>query len=175
MIRIPEIRVIDDEGNQLGVMATQDAMKIAEERSLDLVEIAPNVRPPVCKIMDYGKYKYEQSKKARDSKRKQHVSHLKEIKFRPKIEEHDFQFKMRHAEKFLNNRDKVKFTVMFRGREMEHIELGEKLLDKVVEEFSDIAVIEKPPIRMGRIISMILGPRSDKKKGDEKQDAEDKD
>ncbi len=175
MIRIPEIRVIDDEGNQLGVMATADAMKIAEERSLDLVEIAPNVRPPVCKIMDYGKYKYEQSKKARDSKKKQHVSHLKEIKFRPKIEEHDFQFKIRHAEKFLNNKDKVKFTVMFRGREMEHIDLGEKLLDRVVEEFSEIAIIEKPPIRMGRIISMILGPRSEKKKGDAKKHAEDKD
>jgi translation initiation factor IF-3 len=175
MIRIPEIRVIDDEGNQLGVMATQDAMKIAEERSLDLVEIAPNVRPPVCKIMDYGKYKYEQSKKARDSKRKQHVSHLKEIKFRPKIEEHDFQFKIRHAEKFLNNKDKVKFTVMFRGREMEHIDLGQKLLDRVVQEFSEIAVIEKAPIRMGRIISMILGPRSEKKKGDVKEHAEDKD
>ena len=142
MIRIPEIRVIDDEGNQLGVMATSDAMKIAEERSLDLVEIAPNVRPPVCKIMDYGKYKYEQSKKARDSKRKQHVSHLKEIKFRPKIEEHDFQFKMKHAEKFLDNKDKVKFTVMFRGREMEHVDLGEKLLDRVVQEFSEIALIE---------------------------------
>ncbi len=175
MIRIPEIRVIDDEGNQLGVMATSDAMKIAEERSLDLVEIAPNVRPPVCKIMDYGKYKYEQSKKARDSKKKQHVSHLKEIKLRPKIEEHDFQFKMRHAEKFLSNKDKVKFTVMFRGREMEHIDLGEKLLDRVVEEFSEIAVIEKSPFRMGRIISMILGPRPDKKKGESKKHAEDKD
>ena len=175
MIRIPEIRVIDDEGNQLGVMATADAMKIAEERSLDLVEIVPNVRPPVCKIMDYGKFKYEQSKKARDSKKRQHVSHLKEIKLRPKIEEHDFQFKMRHAEKFLGNKDKVKFTVMFRGREMEHIDLGEKLLDRVVEEFSEIAVMEKPPIRMGRIISMILGPRSEKKKGDTKKHAEDKD
>jgi translation initiation factor IF-3 len=175
MIRIPEIRVIDDEGNQLGVMATADAMKIAEERSLDLVEIAPNVRPPVCKIMDYGKFKYEQSKKARDSKKKQHVSHLKEIKLRPKIEEHDFQFKMRHAEKFLNNKDKVKFTIMFRGREMEHIDLGEKLLNRVVEEFSEIAMMEKSPIRMGRIISMILGPRSEKKKGDTKKHAEDKD
>ena len=175
MIRIPEIRVIDDEGNQLGVMATADAMKIAEERSLDLVEIAPNVRPPVCKIMDYGKYKYEQSKKAHDSKRKQHVTQLKEIKFRPKIEEHDFQFKLRHAEKFLSNKDKVKFTVMFRGREMEHIDLGQKLLDRVVQEFSEITFIEKPPIRMGRIITMILGPRSEKKKGELKEHAEDKD
>jgi translation initiation factor IF-3 len=174
MIRIPEIRVIDDEGNQLGVMATADALNIAEERGLDLVEIAPNVRPPVCKIMDYGKYKYEQSKKARESKKKQHMTHLKEIKFRPKIEEHDFQFKKRHAEKFLSQKDKVKFTVIFRGREMEHIDLGEKLLDRIVEELSDISVVEKPPVRMGRIITLILGPRSDKK-GEKKKDAEDKD
>ncbi len=166
MIRIPEIRVIDDEGNQLGVMATADAMKIAEERSLDLVEIAPNVRPPVCKIMDYGKYKYEQ--------KKQHLTQLKEIKFRPKIEEHDFQFKKRHAEKFLEQKDKVKFTVIFRGREMEHIDLGQKLLDRIVEELSEVSVIERSPIRMGRIITMILGPRSEKKKGEKKQDAEDK-
>lgn len=175
MIRIPEIRVIDDEGNQLGVIATADAMKIAEERGLDLVEIAPNVRPPVCKIMDYGKYKYEQSKKTRDSKKKQHLTQLKEIKFRPKIEEHDFQFKKRHAEKFLEQKDKVKFTVIFRGREMEHIELGQKLLDRIVEELSEISVIERSPIRMGRIITMILGPRSEKKKGEKKKDAEDKD
>ena len=101
MIRIPEIRVIDEEGEQLGVMATDKARTIAEEKGLDLVEIAPNVRPPVCKIMDYGKYKYEQSKKARDTKKKQHVTHLKEIKLRPNIEEHDLLFKMKNAEKFL--------------------------------------------------------------------------
>jgi translation initiation factor IF-3 len=175
MIRIPEIRVIDEQGNQLGVMSPGDAIKIAEERSLDLVEIAPNVRPPVCKIMDYGKFKYEQSKKARDSKKKQHVTHLKEIKLRPKIEEHDYQFKIRHAEKFLLNKDKVKFTVMFRGREMEHIELGENLLKRVVEDFSEIAVIERPSIRLGRIITLILGPRSERKKGESKDHAKDKD
>jgi translation initiation factor IF-3 len=175
MIRIPEIRVIDEEGSQLGVMAPADAMKIAEERNLDLVEIAPNVRPPVCKIMDYGKFKYEQSKKARESKKKQHVTHLKEIKMRPKIEEHDYQFKKRHAEKFLLNKDKVKFTVMFRGREMEHIELGDNLLKRVIEDFSDIAMIEKPPIRLGKIITLILGPRSEKKKGEAKEHAKDQD
>jgi len=163
MIRISEVRVIDEEGNQLGVIATDEAKRIAEEKGLDLVEIAPNVRPPVCKIMDFGKYKYEQSKKARESKKKQHVTHLKEIKIRPKIEEHDLGFKMRNAEKFLMNKDKVKFTVVFRGREMEHLEMGYELLDGIKERFADIAAIEKEPVRQGRIISMIMGPVSEKK------------
>jgi len=146
-------------------LPTEEALKIAEEKGLDLVEVSPNSRPPVCKIMDYGKYKYEQSKKARESRKKQHITHLKEIKLRPKIEEHDLEFKLRHAEKFLNNRDKVKFTVTFRGREMEHIELGMKLLDRIVERFSDIAVIEKEAVQIGKNITMILGPRSQKKGG----------
>jgi len=162
-IRIPEIRVIDPEGEQLGVMATQEALKIAEERGLDLVEIAPNSRPPVCKIMDFGKFKYEQSKKARESKRKQHTTHLKEIKIRPKIEEHDLQFKLRNVEKFLNERDKVKITIVFRGREMEHMDMGRKILDRVVNQFSSIAIIEKDAVQVGKMISMILGPRSERK------------
>jgi len=165
MIRISEIRVIDENGEQLGVLPTTEAKQIARDKGLDLVEIAPNVRPPVCKIMDYGKYKYEQSKKARESKKKQHVTHLKEIKLRPKIEEHDLGFKMRHAEKFLKEHDKVKFTVMFRGREMEHLDRGFSLLKQVQERFEDIAVLEKEPVRVGRIISMILGPRSERKGG----------
>ncbi|HUV37891.1 MAG TPA: translation initiation factor IF-3 [Patescibacteria group bacterium] len=165
MIRIPEIRVIGDDGTQLGVMPTADAKKLAEEKNLDLVEIAPNVRPPVCKIMDYGKYKYEQNKKAHDSKKKQHVTHLKEIKLRPKIETHDLDFKMRNAEKFLQEKDKVKFTVIFRGREMEHKELGMGLLKQVVERFSEVATIEREPVMIGRIITMILGPKSEKKGG----------
>jgi translation initiation factor IF-3 len=163
MIRINEIRVIDEDGEQLGVMATDKARTIAEEKGLDLVEIAPNVRPPVCKIMDFGKFKYEQSKKARESKKKQHVTHLKEIKLRPKIEEHDLQFKMKNAEKFLEMRDKVKFTVVFRGREMEHLERGYKMLKTIEEKFSDIAHVEKEPVRQGRMISMIMGSRSDKR------------
>lgn len=177
MIRIPEIRVIDEEGEQLGVMATDKARAIADERGLDLVEIAANVRPPVCKIMDYGKYKYEQSKKARETKKKQHVTHLKEIKLRPKIEEHDLQFKMKNAEKFLDQRDKVKFTVVFRGREMEHLERGYKMLKIIEEKFADIAHIEKDPSRQGRMISMIMGPRSDRKakKGGGEGDAKDQD
>jgi translation initiation factor IF-3 len=161
-IRIAEVRVIDSDGTQLGVLATPEAKKLAEERDLDLVEIAPNVRPPVCKIMDYGKYKYEQSKKARESKKKQHVTHLKEIKIRPKIEEHDLQVKMQRAERFLRNRDRVKFTVIFRGREMEHIDIGQGILDRIVKDFSDFAVIEKEPVRVGRLISMIMSPRSDR-------------
>lgn len=165
MIRIPEIRVIGDDGTQLGVMPTAEAKKMAEEKNLDLVEIAPNVRPPVCKIMDFGKYKYEQSKKARDSKKKQHATQLKEIKLRPKIETHDLEFKMRHAENFLLNKDKVKITVIFRGREMEHRELGMKLLNVVVERFSEIATVEREPVMIGRIITMILGPKSEKKGG----------
>lgn len=165
MIRIPEIRVISDDGTQLGVMATTEAKKLAEEKNLDLVEIAPNVRPPVCKIMDYGKYKYEQSKKARDSKKKQHVTHLKEIKLRPKIEAHDLEFKLRHAEKFLESKDKVKFTVIFRGREMEHSELGMDLLHHIIEHFSPVSTVEREPIMLGKIITMILGPKSEKKGG----------
>jgi translation initiation factor IF-3 len=165
MIRIPEIRVISDDGTQLGVMATAEAKRLAEEKNLDLVEIAPNVRPPVCKIMDYGKYKYEQSKKARDSKKKQHVTHLKEIKLRPKIEAHDLQFKLKHAEKFLESKDKVKFTVIFRGREMEHSELGMGLLQRIIGQFSTISTVEREPVMLGKIITMILGPKSEKKGG----------
>ncbi len=164
-IRIPEIRVIDPEGNQLGIMPTPEALRKAEELELDLVEIAPTSRPPVCKIMDYGKFKYEQSKKARESKKRQHTAHLKEIKIRPKIEEHDLDFKLRNAEQFLLNKDKVKLTIVFRGREMEHIDLGRKLLDRIVNQFSNIAVIEKDAVQVGRMISMILGPRSEKKGG----------
>jgi translation initiation factor IF-3 len=164
-IRLPEIRVIDAEGKQLGILQTQEALKMAEEQGLDLVEIAPTSRPPVCKIMDFGKFKYEQSKKARESKKKQHTTHLKEIKIRPKIEEHDLQFKLRNAEKFLTDRDKVKITVVFRGREMEHMDMGRKILERIVTQFANIAIIEKDAVQVGKMISMILGPRSDRKGG----------
>jgi translation initiation factor IF-3 len=164
-IRLPEIRVIDAEGKQLGVLPTQEALKMAEEQGLDLVEIAPTSRPPVCKIMDYGKFKYEQSKKARESRKKQHTTHLKEIKIRPKIEEHDLEFKLRNAEKFLTDKDKVKITVIFRGREMEHMDTGRKILNDIVTRFADIAVIEKDAVQVGKMISLILGPRSDRKGG----------
>jgi translation initiation factor IF-3 len=164
-IRLPEIRVIDAEGKQLGILQTPEVLKMAQEQGLDLVEISPTSRPPVCKIMDFGKFKYEQSKKARDSRKKQHTTHLKEIKIRPKIEEHDLQFKLRNAERFLEEKDKVKITVIFRGREMEHMDMGRKILDRIVTQFADIALIEKDAVQVGKMISMILGPRSDRKGG----------
>src|SRR5947207_1242625 len=117
-IRVPQVRVIGDDGSQVGVVTVREALTMAQSKGLDLVEVSPTARPPVCRIMDFGKFKYEQSRKARKAKKKQHVTHLKEIKMRPKIEGHDYEFKMDHARQFLNARDKVKFTIMFRGREM---------------------------------------------------------
>jgi translation initiation factor IF-3 len=175
MIKIQEIRVVDEDGSQLGVMTNTEALAIAEEKGLDLVEIAPNAKPPVCKIIDYGKFKYEQSKKAKRAKKKQHITHLKEIKLSTKIESHDLEFKMKHAEKFILNRDKVKFTVKFRGREMQHQEMGFKILEDIKEKFKEIAVVEKEPVKMGRTLSMTLVGHSSKKiieKGED--DAEDK-
>ena len=143
MIRIPEVRVIDDNGEQLGVMTTEDARKAAEERGLDLVEIAPNVRPPVCKIMDFGKFKYELAKKEKENRKKQHVIVTKEIRLRPKTDDHDFEFKTRHARKFLEQGNRVKATVMFRGRENAHREYGEQVLERFKQSLEDIAKIEK--------------------------------
>jgi len=156
MIRISPVRVVDEDGNQIGVMSNDEALAIARERGLDLVEIAPRAKPPVCKIIDYGKYKYEKSKKAKRAKKKQHVTHLKEIKLSTKIEEHDVNFKMKHAEKFLSNRDKVKFTIKFRGREMQHQEIGYELLNDIKERFQDISFVEKEPQRVGNTLSMTL-------------------
>jgi translation initiation factor IF-3 len=163
-IRIPEIRLIDEEGNQLGIMPTSKALEMAMERGYDLVEIAPQSRPPVCRIMDFGKYKYELKKKLKQSKKKQHVIHVKEIKFRPKTEEHDYQFKKRHAEEFLGKNDKVKFTVIFRGRELSHKELGERILTRIKEELSDIGVVEKDVSFEGRIMTLIMAPIAGKEK-----------
>jgi len=156
MIRISPVRVIDEDGNQIGIMSNEEALDMARERGLDLVEIAPKAKPPVCKIIDYGKYKYEKNKKAKQAKKKQQVTHLKEIKLSTKIEEHDVNFKMNHAEKFLNNKDKVKFTIKFRGREMQHQEIGYELLDDIKERFKDISFVEKEPQRMGNTLSMTL-------------------
>ena len=137
-----EVRLIGAEGGQIGIVSVPDALRKSEEAGLDLVEISPNATPPVCKIMDYGKYRYEQSKKEKDSKKKQHVVILKEIRLRPRTEDHDFEFKVKHARKFLEQKNKVKFTVMFRGREMAYKEFGNKLLDRVEEDLSDIAKVE---------------------------------
>ncbi len=157
------VRVISPEGNQLGVMAISEALKLAQLHNYDLVEVAPKARPPVCRIMDFGKFKYEQSKHERQAKKKQHVYQIKEVKLRPKIEEHDYDFKIRNARKFLLGRDKVKFTCIFRGREMTHQELGVALLEKVVEDLGDVGFVESKPLLEGRALVMIVAPRKDLK------------
>ena len=156
MIRAPEIRVIDAEGQQLGVMTPDDAIQKAEEVGLDLVEVAPAARPPVCRIMDYGRYKYEQKKKS--GKGKGHTASLKEVKLRPRTDQHDLDFKLKNARRFLLDGDKVKITVMYRGRELVHREIGRKQLDRVVERLGSIAVVESLPRMEGRLLSMILVP-----------------
>lgn len=154
MIRAAEIRVIGGEGEQLGVMTPEDAIRQAEEAGLDLVEVAPGSRPPVCRIMDYGRYKYEQKKKA--GKGRGHAASLKEVKLRPRTDQHDLDFKLKNARRFLLDGDKVKVTVMYRGREMVHREIGRKQLDRVVELLGDMATVENPPRMEGRFLSMIL-------------------
>lgn len=159
-IRISPVRLITEDGEQAGIVPTDEARAIAEESGLDLVEVAPNSRPPVCKIMDYGKYKYELARKAREAKRNQHVIHIKEIKLRPKIEDHDFGFKMRHALRFLEEGDKVKFTLRFRGRENTHPELGERVLNRVKNTVAELAVVEADIRREGRVMTMVVAPRA---------------
>src|SRR5688572_26359923 len=160
MIRAREVRVIGQEGGQLGIMAVQDAIQLAEEQGLDLVEVAPEGRPPVCRVMDYGKYKYQQSKRLQQAKKKQKVISVKEIKLRPKTEEHDYQFKTLHVRRFLQDGHKAKVTVVFRGREMAHTELGRRMLDRIVEDMGDISTVEQTPRQEGRNMSMVLSPRS---------------
>ncbi len=158
-IRISPVRVIADDGQQLGVLSIDEAIAAAQERGLDLVEVAPLARPPVVKIMDYGKFKFEQAKAARAAKKKQHVIHLKEVKYRPGIDEHDFAFKTRHAREFLQDGNKVKVTMMYRGRQMAHIELGRDVLDRVAAELKDIGKIEQEPRLEGRNMSMVMAPK----------------
>lgn len=155
-IRAKEIRVIGENGEQLGVLTVPEALQKAEEAGLDLVEVAPTAAPPVCRIIDYSKYKYEQEKKEKEAKKKQKVVHIKEIRLGPKIGEHDYQFKLRNLEDFLKRGDKVKVTMMFRGREMAHMDLGRKLLDRLASEISSIGEIEETPRLEGRIISMVV-------------------
>jgi translation initiation factor IF-3 len=157
-IRISPVRVIGDDGEQMGIMPVDEAIEAAEEQGLDLVEVAPNSRPPVVRIMDYGKYKYEQARKARQAKRKQHNVHLKEVKFRPGIEAHDLEFKLRHARRFLEEGNKVKATMMFRGRQMAHPELGRKVLEEVAGELEDVSRVESRPVLEGRNMVMVLVP-----------------
>jgi translation initiation factor IF-3 len=158
-IRISPVRVIDDEGEQLGIMPVEQAIETAEEKGLDLVEVAPDSRPPVVRIMDYGKFKYEQARKARQAKKKQHNVQLKEVKFRPGIEEHDLEFKLRHARRFLEEGNKVKATVMFRGRQVAHPQLGRDVLVRVAGELEDVGKMENNPVLEGRNMIMVLAPR----------------
>jgi translation initiation factor IF-3 len=161
---VREVRVIGDDGEQLGVLATRDALAKAREQGLDLVEVSPTSRPPVCRIMDFGKYKYEQAKKARVSKKRQHQVVLKEIKLRPKIEKHDYEFKKKHVVQFLEHGDKVKVTLQFRGREMAHADLGRKLLDQLVEELKDYGKVEAPARQEGRMLILMLTPVANRPK-----------
>lgn len=158
-IRAKEVRVIDPDGNQIGIIPTNKALAAASEFGLDLVEVSPNATPPVCKIMDYGRYKYEQTKKQQEAKKKQSTFQVKEIKVRPKTGEHDLMVKLGHIRKFIERKDKVKVTVMFRGREITLSEQGRDLLQKIAEELTDLATIEQYPKFEGRTMVMILSPK----------------
>jgi translation initiation factor IF-3 len=158
-IRAKEVRVIDPEGKQVGVVSIDAALKSAAEFGLDLVEISPNANPPVCKIMDYGRYKYEQTKKKQEAKKKQTTFQLKEIKVRPNTDDHDLQVKIGYIKKFIDKKDKVKVTVMFRGREITLSQLGRDMLAKIAEETADVAVVEQYPKFEGRTLMMVLSPR----------------
>ncbi len=157
-IRARQVRLIGADGSQLGVRALPDALGIARESGLDLVEVAANAEPPVCKIMDYGKYKYEQDQRRKESRKRASNVVIKEMKFRPKIDSHDYDTKMKHVERFLEEGSKVKLTIMFRGREMAHPELGRRILEKVAERVAEIAIVESAPKQDGRNMVMVLNP-----------------
>ena len=164
MIRVKEVSVVGDNGDQLGVFLTQDAINMAEDRNLDLVEVAPNSNPPVCRVMDYSKFKYQQSKRAQEAKKKQKIIHVKEVKFRPNTDQHDYDFKLKNTLRFLGAGDKVKILVFFRGREIVHRENGQKLLARVKETLGDMAVVEQEAKQEGKTLCMIFAPKGLKKK-----------
>ncbi len=155
------VRTIDDAGEQLGIIPVKEALSIAQERGLDLVEVAPNAKPPVCRIMDYGRYKYQQEKRATESKKKQSQITIKEIKLRPKTGEHDYQTKVKHITKFLDKGNKVKVTIMFRGREIVHSDIGMRILRRIAVELDENALVENQPKLEGRNMSMLLSPRKE--------------
>lgn len=158
-IRFPNIRVIDTDGGQLGIITPQEALRIAEEKELDLVLVSDKADPPVCRIMDYGKYKFEQEKKAREARKKQHTADVKEVKMRYKIEEHDYQVRVNQAERFLKSGDKVKATITFRGREIQHSDLAEDLLKRMAMDLDALAEVQQLPKREGRNMMMLLSPK----------------
>lgn len=157
-IRVPEVRLIGSDGEQLGIMATRRAISLAEEEGLDLVEVAPTAKPPVCRIMDYGKYKYEQDKKKREAKKKQTVIKLKEIKIRPSTDQHDLEVKVRHVRSFLEDGNKAKITVFFRGRELAHKDLGMVIMKQFLEQVGPIGKIDQEPKFEGRMLTAVLAP-----------------
>ncbi len=158
-ITAPQVRVVDDAGEQLGVRTVADALELAEEASLDLVEVSPNADPPVCRIMNYGKYLFEQNKKAQSARRKQKQIHVKEVKFRPTTEEGDYQVKLRNLKRFLEDGDKAKVTLRFRGREMLHQDIGRRLLERIKGDLDELSLIEQFPKLEGRQMVMVLAPR----------------
>jgi translation initiation factor IF-3 len=158
-IRAPEVRVIDADGKQAGILAVKEAIRLAEEQGLDLVEVAPGASPPVCRVMNYGKYKYQQNKRSQEAKKHQTVIHVKEVKVRPRTEEHDYQFKLRHILRFIEEGNKVKVSLLFRGREIAHPEFGREMLTRIQEEVKEKATVEQAPRMEGRIMVMILSPK----------------
>ena len=167
---MPEVRLIDETGAQVGIMKTQEALRYAQSKDLVLVEVAPEAKPPVCRVLDYSKYKYEQAQKQKAARKHQTQINVREIKFRPKIAQHDYDTKKGHVIRFLNGRDKVKVTIMFRGREMAHPERGEQLLNRLAEELGELAVVEQRPQQDGRNMVMMLAPS--KTAGEENHDGE---
>jgi translation initiation factor IF-3 len=157
-IRVPEVRLINENGEQVGIVATDEARSYAQERELDLVEVAPGSKPPVCRVLDYSKYKYEQEQKAKAARKHQQQVNVREIKLRPKIAQHDYETKRGHVERFLRNQDKVKVTIMFRGREQSHPERGRALLDRLNEDLGELATVESEPLQEGRNMTMLLAP-----------------
>ena len=158
-IRFPKIRAIDTDGTQLGILSPQEALRIAEEKELDLVLVSDKADPPVCRIMDYGKYKFEQEKKAREARKKQHTADVKEVKMRYKIEDHDYQVRVNQAVRFLKDGDKVKATITFRGREIQHSDLAEELLKRMAIDLEEVAEVQQAPKREGRNMMMLLSPK----------------
>jgi translation initiation factor IF-3 len=171
---VREVRVIDDTGQQLGIMPPQQALVIAKQKGLDLVEIAATATPPVCRIMDFGRYQYQEQKRARQAKKHQKIIEVKEIKFRPKVDEHDYQFKKKHIERFLAEGDKVKATIFFRGREMAHPEIGRRILERLIDDLQDVAVAETSPRQEGNQMHTILSGKAGKKPAAPKREAEPK-
>ena len=159
-IEAPTVRLVDGDGQQVGIVPISQALEIAERAGFDLVEVAPNSKPPVCRVMDFGKYKYEAAKKVKQARKKRHVTHVKEIKMRSKISEHDFQFKMKHAEEFFKRGDKVKFTIVLRGREILHMDYGEALLARITEELKEIATVETQKRREGNNITLVMAGKN---------------